>query len=54
MKLHELIEALHDLKQSGKEVSNDPVIFIDESGVEHEINKVVRFQYVFGQIELSE
>lgn len=40
MNLDELIEALTDLKQSGRVIDREPVIFIDESGYEHEINQV--------------
>lgn len=53
MNLDELIEALTDLKQSGRELSKEPVYYVDSLGIEHEINEVKHFQNVFGQIELS-
>lgn len=55
MNLDELIEALQDLKQSGRVINKEPVYFVYPEGGEQKITSVkeVRHGNFYGQIELS-
>ncbi|MCE5332723.1 MAG: hypothetical protein LLF95_11375 [Bacteroidales bacterium] len=52
MNLDELIQALTELKESGRVIDKEPVYYLDKLGNEYPINVVKHFQNVFGQIEL--
>ena len=54
MTYEQLLQILIELKDSGRCLDKEPVVFIDSAGGEHEINSVKHYQDVRGQIELSE
>ena len=54
MNLDELIEALNDLKQLGREIGKEPIVFVDKYHIDHKITSVreIRRGNFVGKIEL--